>query len=557
MSSTQLSSLKEQLKQLRDARDGVRLGIAVTTATFWIAGSLAVWFTIDYTFSLNTMQRALMLAMGLPVLAFGLSRAATAMRGWGATLIDTALSVEQRHGIDGDLVAALQFEQGQSTGSPELQQAVIDYVAEMKDEINVFSGFDPATLRNRFIVVGLILVVALGTCFLAPHHLAVFFQRLALANISYPTKTDISQVQINGQAIVLDVSATPYTLGYGSSVELSVLCAGRVPDECRLTIRDNKGQVTEAILSPSQDREGQFIYTISRLLQPIHYQIFAGDAATPELALEILPLPAIKIDLDVSPPDYATNIQLPTTSSSTHISVLAGSLVSMEITGDRELQMPELVLRSGSNTTTPLLEPVGNDGTAWILGGGDSSLENIQETITYQVTAVDTHGLSPPSPLRGTIRVVPDRLPSVSLQTIHHIVLPAASPVIRYQANDDFGLAELTLLVEIRRGNSAPRTVEVPLETFMAVETPQTDLAGDYSLDLVPLDLQIGDQVQVVLQASDFRPNAAEAEGHSDPLHLQIGDEGSVLSAIAEADQRSEQMLSELIQQQLGLGENP
>lgn len=556
MITSKLNGLKSQLRRLRDARDRVRLGIALSETALCILAALAAWFLIDYTFRLDPIHRLLMIAISIPAIVYGLSRAFTTLRGWGASLIETAISVEHRHGIDGDLVAALQFEQGESIGSSELQSAVVDYVAELKNEIDFFDGFNTRPLRDRLIGLGLAMLVAVGVCVAAPQHVSIFFQRLAMSHVQYPTKTRITQVAVNGHIVPLFGTAEPATVGYGNRLDLRITLDGVLPQACRLVLTDENGSVTEAEIAPHATSENEFQYTVERLIQPIRYQVFAGDATSPEHSVEITPLPVLKVELAATPPPYAQNIQLSSRSNSTHLAVLAGSKVTMNVLADRPLEAPKLLLRRAASEIETTLVPLPSLENAWTLPQSIDALRDVQETVSYELTAMDEHGLSPSSPVRGTIRVVPDRLPSVTLQTIHHIVLPTASPIVRYRASDDFGLARLTFQLEIRRGDTAPRVVDIPLKQFAADTPPQRTFEGEFPLDLSPWNLEVGDQVKVTLLATDFRGNSEEMLGESDPLHWEIGDESSVLAAIAEADKQSEQMLSELIQQQLGLGEN-
>lgn len=555
MSTSKLGSLKTQLRRLRNARDRVRIGLMLTSSIFWISGTLLLWFLLDFGFNLSPLHRGLMMLVSVPVLAYGLGQALTALRGWGASIIDTAISVEHTHGIDGDLVAAIQFEQGQAIGSSELQGAVVDYVAELKDEIDIFEGFQSHRIGSRFFAVGLIAAFFAAACVFAPRHVSAFFERLTLAHVNYPTKTLITSISVNGQEVDLSDPTQPIPVGYGSGLELTIACDGVLPKTCRVTLEDEKGEATSATLDPTDDDSGEYVYSIPRLIQPIQYQVFAGDAVSPVLNIEIITLPALKVELAATPPDYARNIQIASNSSSTHMAVLAGSDVSLKVVADRELDAPELTLLRGVSQSVTKLSPVADSKNTWRLDDQQASLSNIQETVTYQLNAIDKYGLSPASPIRGTIRVVPDRIPSASLQTIHHIVLATASPVVRYRASDDFGLANLVFQLKIHRGQTAPRVVEVPLKSFAANQPPQKTAEGEFALDLSPWALEVGDRVEVTLRATDFRGNAEEMAGQSDPINLEIGDESTVLAAIAEADKQSEQMLSELIQQQLGLGE--
>ena len=54
---------------------------------------------------------------------------------------------------------------------------------------------------------------------------------------------------------------------------------------------------------------------------------------------------------------------------------------------------------------------------------------------------IDADGLSLETPIRGTIRIRPDRPPTGSAEVVHKVVLPTAEPVIEYRASDDYGLS--------------------------------------------------------------------------------------------------------------------
>jgi hypothetical protein len=84
-------------------------------------------------------------------------------------------------------------------------------------------------------------------------------------------------------------------------------------------------------------------------------------------------------------------------------------------------------------------------------------------------------------------------------------------------------------------------------------------LVGSHTVALTPLGLQKGDRVRFALEATDYRGqndsgNITSATAFSEPILLEISDESGVLAAIAEADQRSEQRLNEIIKRQLGTG---
>jgi hypothetical protein len=111
----------------------------------------------------------------------------------------------------------------------------------------------------------------------------------------------------------------------------------------------------------------------------------------------------------------------------------------------------------------------------------------------------------------------------------------------------------------------APPALDVDLleggEPMLAKRLPAT---GKRSLSMASIKppgkttpLGKGDRVRIVLEAEDWRGDAAGKIVRSEPITLEISDEAGVLAAISEADQRSEERLTDIIKRQLGIGENP
>jgi hypothetical protein len=177
-----------------------------------------------------------------------------------------------------------------------------------------------------------------------------------------------------------------------------------------------------------------------------------------------------------------------------------------------------------------------------------------------------------------------------ALELVHRVVLPAARPVIKFRAADDFGVASLDLVVDIERAaqGAAETTNDESVEMDPSAAAPQIappaqavaevtrlplplaeqPLASEhlpwtstYALDLSPLALAPGDRLKLVIEATDYRGQEIGSQGGvksmSEPRLLQIADENGVLAAIREHDQRSEAQLNELIRRQMSIGEQP
>ncbi|MCA9249485.1 MAG: hypothetical protein KDA42_20345, partial [Planctomycetales bacterium] len=165
------------LRRRRQALRWATGGAALLVAVLWI---LAGVFALDFLFSLQTLQRAVVMAVGAGLLVWAFLKFTRPYWGVSESLIDVALLVEKRQGIDSDLVAALQFESPQADrwGSRELEDAVIDYVAELDRGLDVFAGFTAETFWRRSGVLAVTLAIAVVLGVLYPAHLATFLARL-------------------------------------------------------------------------------------------------------------------------------------------------------------------------------------------------------------------------------------------------------------------------------------------------------------------------------------------------------------------------------------------
>jgi hypothetical protein len=263
--------------------------------------------------------------------------------------------------------------------------------------------------------------------------------------------------------------------------------------------------------------------------------------------------------------------------------------VAVECVNDKPLSNVWMNVRQGSETQRLELTKTDDSGKSWHLsqhGGNSSPLSRVTKELTYEIQVLDGDGLSLESPLRGTIRIKPDRPPSGGAELVHKVVLPEAQPVIEYRAADDFGVARVRLAVDIERhlgdivptmppGESASHTGPMAESSGSQMESATLELysadasgtklepklTGKYSLALAKLPLAQkltkGDRVKLTLEVTDFRGDATGASYFSDPLVLEISDESGVLAAISEADERSEQRLTDIIKRQLGIGESP
>lgn len=316
---------------------------------------------------------------------------------------------------------------------------------------------------------------------------------------------------------------------------------------------------------------------LGRLVDSVTYKLYAGDAWTDPASVAMIPLPVIEPRLTVVPPDYARDVAAAVDPAARQISVLEGSRldVGLSCTNRKPLAAAWISWQTPEGPQSLPLEAVDKERHDWRLPTDNAKFARVRDEMRFDLQVRDEDGLQLETPIGLLVRIRADRPPTAGIDVVHRVVLPGARPRVEYRVNDDFGIAKIVLHVETEAGQNttkagaageAPRESEpkpvqrrslelLPAGTMLgAAELPRI---APYELDLRPLDLVKGDRIKLTLEATDHRGSTPGEVATSEPLYLEISDESGVLAAILEADERSEQRLSEIIKRQLGIGESP
>jgi len=563
---TRLAVLRQQLVNVRRRRHSTRVAAA------WLAMGLALcWtlvgiFLLDWQLTMSRPQRLVALAIGAGAVAWTWRRFARPLLARREGDLDVALLIQREQKIDSDLVAALQFELPEAVrwGSPHLERAVIDRVAQFSRREDVGERL---THGEPLVRRGLLLAVTLAALIAAvawqPRYAGTFLLRLAFASRHYPTATQIDEVQLNGQ-IVTD--GEKIRAGYGQPIRFAVRASGEMPADVRkITLRPAAGGSTRPIeLTASTAADGQKLFTgeLPQLVDTLEYQVYLGDAWTDPSTVEVIPLPVVETQLTATPPEYARSAQPASAAKSQggyrQLSVLEGSRVDLRIRcANKGLQSAVLSI---DKKHFPL-QAVDQDRREWALPEKDSALARVEKPLRYEVEAIDEDGLQLPHPLDGYIHTQTDRPPVVAAAVDVQFFLPTTGlPHIHYSASDDYGLSRLRLIVQIvRDGSTTPDAPREPIPLpgplpDQPVLRPNLPLAGIYRLPLDQFKLTKGDQVQVTVEATDYRGDQPGKTTHSEPLLLHITDESGIMAALGDADLRAAQQMDALIQRQTETG---
>lgn len=258
---SRLTYLKQQVHRLGRLRLMQQVLLVALATISAIALIVLVGFALDWSLNLPRLGRVVLLGL-MAGLLYYTAREYIAPD-WPATESETdlALWVEHQHGIDSDLVSALQFEAHGSPnadesqrpasgpaaiaesarpfssqsgarlswGSNQLQKAVVDYVAEFSPTLNVLQGFSWQPTIRRAGWAAAVLVVWLGIGVMYPDATLAYFQRLTLADRRYPTRTQLVEVRVNGTRITSSTDPGEIRVPMGRSVEVVVTARGELP----------------------------------------------------------------------------------------------------------------------------------------------------------------------------------------------------------------------------------------------------------------------------------------------------------------------------------------
>ena len=149
--ATRLGKLRLELGRLQSTRRLVRWGNGFSLLATAAVMILVVSFLADWLFDMSQAQRFVLLGLVIGGVVWAFRKYTRPWLQQKEDLVELALQVEHRQGIDSDLVAAMQFEESEARtwGSEELENAVISQVADLSPQLNVFAGFSAADFRRR------------------------------------------------------------------------------------------------------------------------------------------------------------------------------------------------------------------------------------------------------------------------------------------------------------------------------------------------------------------------------------------------------------------------
>jgi hypothetical protein len=288
-------------------------------------------------------------------------------------------------------------------------------------------------------------------------------------------------------------------------------------------------------------------------MDSVSFRVYLGDARSQPLRIDAIPLPAVDVDIKVTPPDYAKEFassQSDGKTSRRQLSVIEGSRVELTVRSlNKKLERAKLWIGEDEYDLTS------QDKDRWTFNVTGTPFESVSEPLKYRIEVTDAEGLSLESPIHGTLRLKNDQAPRTAISLRTRRVVPTASPPIVWSASDDFGLSKVVAQVQVARADGEVDEDEVEIAVSVAGKPHPETLRGEYRLDLEKYKLVKGDELKVMFIAWDYRGSLEPQKSFSEPLILSVTDQQGILSGLLQTDEESAKQLDAIIRRELGIGE--
>ena len=592
--TTKLAPLRSNLDALRRKRTSARLTTAYSgflAAAIWI---LFLCFLLDWWMGMTVSQRVVLLLLGAYGMVYSFRRFAGPFLQRGETLFETALLVEKTQGIDSDLIAALEFEspEAEGWGSAELQDEVKEHVAKISDEIDMSGAFSADMLGRRLVTFLLSFFLIGFLAYKNPGFAATFLDRLLLGRGHYPTNTEIVKIVIGSREVDVHTGFLVNSEGeekspsgpYGKPLEFRVECTqkeatGDLPETVSISLDGG----TLASLSLDKGDGGVYTGEVPRLTSRMNCKITAGDAFTDLFEILLIPLPVVQVELVSTAPGYAAdggadvvneckaaaqkgeyNQLLPKEGTSCEpgnlqIEVKEGAKVEIAlalINDEKVLREAKIEIRGKTYPFVRSDRKTASGRSIWTLPVKDTPLEVVQKRQNYRIFVEDDYGLHPEPTIEGVIQVQTDKPPRVRASMVSRYVLPAAAPIIDFEAIDDYGIGKVRVLVEVSRQQQEAKkeaSIDVPRSGEKRISKR---LKGRHACKLESYKLKKGDVVRLFVEVTDDRGELDGESSRSEVLSVRVTDRPGLLKAINELDERSVRQLDAIIEKELGIGDS-
>jgi hypothetical protein len=494
--SDRLSGLRASLRRLYALDGAARVLLAAL-------GFVALTFLADWSLDLPSWLRLLLLAGGVGLLAWIVTRRVALPLSVGLSDDDLALLIERKHPeLEDRLVSAIQLARAPEAPdrSPELVAAVVEDAGKLASSLD-FTGVLVARHVGKVAGWALAGFLVLGGLALAfPVYASTYAARLAGGSRKWPQQTHLK---------VLDFAGGRRVCARGEDLTIAVAYEGRRPRQCFLRYEFASGEEGTERMNPlAGDR---FQATFSRLSGPFTFTVEGNDDTTSEHRVEVVNQPTIELSrLWFEYPAYMRKANTPSDQPEPMGNIVAPIHTKVRFEAVASEDLESAVLKTGlrgKEEAAPLQVTPVSDGHPRAFAGVFAVTEPLGE---YSFELKAKNGLSNRDPIRFALKGVEDRAPDIVVRDPlgDEFVTDVCARPLEIEVRDDHGIARVAL--EWRTvSQHADRQKD-----WTALDYGREQNSRDYGealirsehvMDVGTLGLQAGDHVELRFRAEDYK----------------------------------------------------
>ncbi len=301
----------------------------------------------------------------------------------------------------------------------------------------------------------------------------------------------------------------------GEAVAQVEISGGKIEDDVVCLVRDPaSGRVDQT--TAYQESPGRYATKFTNSLSSVEFAFATGRARSDWHRLDVLLQPKFStVQVSVQPPAYTGRAVETYPLDSGEIKVLEGSTVTLEVESNRPLSGGDLAIKAMDRTGGGRSKVVQSDH---VYGTDSRRLRfSWQAHRSSQVAAMirDIRSTPAENPLELKVKVIPDQVPVVDLESPQAMVLATPETQLPFTAKveDDHGLAKVSMvraLVGYRDRNRV-----------LADSLVKRDFEFEESLKLAELGVEVGQVLEFYLEAMDRNPSLL-GQGVSEVVRVQI-----------------------------------
>ncbi|MCD6508003.1 hypothetical protein J7M22_15455 [Candidatus Poribacteria bacterium] len=330
---------------------------------------------------------------------------------------------------------------------------------------------------------------------------------------------------------IVEVSPGNYQVRSGQSIKVMARVVDNIRDHpVMLFYRLEGGGWHQAIMT----KEEAEIYgmKLENLARSIEYYVSVSGSESPRYRISVIREPMLsRFRYEIVYPAYTGLSPQMLEPNSGDIKTLIGSIAKLTAESTKPLQRASIQFKSGRKVELKI-----TDGTSL------SGQFRLEKEDRYHFELLDTEGISNSNPVRYMVTPVGDEPPKLQFISPEREVILDESMLLPIQvaAEDDFGIASLSLVYRIKGGEEEKR---IELRRF---DKPITAINFDYTWDLSNLNLLPEDEVHYFVEARDANDLTGPGIGRTEVYIARMPSVEDLLAGFEEKQRKGEETLREM-----------